>query len=521
MAEYEVIVAGGGHNGLTAAAYLAKAGVNVCVLEKNDWVGGGVVTREVTLPGFKHDLGATAHIFVQPNPLILNDELGLLSKHGLRYLYPEPAITVLFPDDTYISFYKDIDKTCQSIAKISPKDAESYKRFYEFASGLFDLLMMGMFSPPPPMGALLGQLDQGGPPQELFRALLMNGLDVINEWFEDDRVKLSMLRFVSEAIVSPDDNGTGAFLFIMVPEIHRYGLGIPVGGSGELSESLARCIRANGGTVRTGAGVASVKVVGGQARGVILESGEEVTATKAVVCNLNIKQVFPGMVKGAEVDPDFLRKVHRLTQAPFLAMNCHYALNQAPNYKAGELVTKGGLVELTPWMDDFRFACGNYRLGYEDYSMPVAACNTVHDPTRAPEGKHSLYLMHYAPFVLKKGTWDERKEEIADKVLETIRQHTTNMGPENILARTVESPPDFEKWNASWPKGDATHIGSGLHQFMGNRPMAGWSQYRMPVERLYLCGPSTHPGLGAGAGARAAVQVVMEDLGVDFSKVIQ
>ena len=352
MAEYDVIVAGGGHNGLTVAAYLAKAGVNVCVLEKNAWVGGGVISREVTLPGFKHDIGATAHIFIQPNPLILNDELGLLSKYGLKYIYPDPAITVLFPDDTYISIYKDIDKTCASIAKLSPKDAENYYRFFQWANPLFDMLMLGMFAPPPPMGALLAQLDQAGLPQELFRALLMNGRDVINEWFEDDRVKLCMLRFVSEAIVSPDENGTGAYLFIMIPEIHRYGLGIPQGGSGELSESLARCIVANGGHVRTNAPVKSIKVVGGQARSVMLESGEEIVARKAVVCNLNIKQMFPNMIKGTEVDPDFIMKVKRITGSPFLAMNCHYALNEAPNYKAGEEATKCGLVELLLiWMN--------------------------------------------------------------------------------------------------------------------------------------------------------------------------
>lgn len=520
MAEYDVIVAGGGHNGLTAAAYLAKAGLNVCVLERNDWVGGGVITSEVTLPGFKHDVGAGFHIFIQPNPLIRNDELGLLSKYGLKYLHPEPGITVVFPDDSSISFYKDIDRTCESIAKISQKDAEAYKRFFEWANPIVDMLFMGMFSPPPPLGALFAQLEQNEIGQELMRALMMSGMAVINEWFEDERVKACMMRFVSEAIVSPDDNGTGYYLLVMIPVVHRFGLQFPEGGSGALSEALARCIKANGGTIRTGATVKSIKVAGGQAKGVLLESGEEITARKAVVCDLNIKQIFPGMIGGAQVDPNFTRKVQRLHRPGFMGLIQSLALNEAPKYKAGDEADKAGMVEFCSWLEPFRKAFDGFKYGVPDVSMPLAGCHTVTDPTRAPDGKHTLYLFHYEPFETSQGTWAERKQEVADGILNTLSQHTTNMGPENILGRHIVSPPEFEKWNASWPGGDATHFGSYLYQSMGNRPLPGWSQFRMPVERLYLVGPSAYPGLGCTGGARSAVPVLLEDMGIDLEKVI-
>jgi phytoene dehydrogenase-like protein len=148
MAGHDVIVVGGGHNGLTAAAYLAKAGLDVLVLEAKDYVGGGVITKEATLPGFHHDLHAIAHIFIQGNPLIRNDELGLKSRYGLKYIFPDPSMAVVFPDGDYIAFYRDVHKTAETIARISPHDAENYVRFYQFLNPLLDLLMAGFFAPP-------------------------------------------------------------------------------------------------------------------------------------------------------------------------------------------------------------------------------------------------------------------------------------------------------------------------------------------------------------------------------------
>ena len=161
MAEYDVVVAGAGHHGLIVAAYAAKAGLKVGVVEARDFVGGGAVTREVTLPGFKSDLAATMHLWIRFNPLIRNDELGLVSKYGLRYVpLPEIQLAVVFPDDRALIFYPDIDKTCASIEKFSKKDAKAYRGFYEWSSGLMEILLAGSFSPPPPFGALMSMLEQ-------------------------------------------------------------------------------------------------------------------------------------------------------------------------------------------------------------------------------------------------------------------------------------------------------------------------------------------------------------------------
>ena len=253
MAQHHVIVVGGGHNGLTAAAYLAKAGLDVLVLEAKDYLGGGVITREATLPGFQHDLHAIAHIFIQGNPLIKNDELGLLSRYGLKYIFPDPSMAVVFPDGDYIAFYRDVHKTAETIARISPGDAESYVRFYEFLNPLLDLLMAGFFSPPASLGALFGHLDESEVGREMTHMLMMSYLDVCNEWFESDKVRAALARWVSEVLAAPEEGGTGAFLLMMVPVIHRYGLGYAVGGSGSLTNALAQALKDLGGSIRTNA----------------------------------------------------------------------------------------------------------------------------------------------------------------------------------------------------------------------------------------------------------------------------
>ena len=522
MAEYDVVVAGGGNNGLTAAAYLAKAGVSVCVVETKPYVGGRVVTREVTGPGFKQDIASTAHIFIQPNPLILNDELKLLSKYGLKYLYPDVPYAVIFPNDRALMFSRDLDKTCASIEKFSKKDAEAYRRFHDWAIQFLDMLTAGMYSPPPPFGAFVSMLDQTEEGQGLLRSLLISGLDITNDWFESDEVKMAMTRFVSEAMMDPQVQGTGFNLFMFIPIIHKYGLGVPVGGSGALSEALARCIEDYGGTIRTSSTIRSFKVEGGEAKGVILDTGEEILAKRAVVTNLSIRQL-PEMAGEQNLPPAFLTKVKHLRHASYQAIHQLLTINEAPKYKAGIKAEESLFVECCPGtFEEYMRGFDDYKYGIPVTNSPVTVCWTIIDPSRAPAGKHTLYLYHYEPYNLKGGAarWDEIKQEVADGVLKTLQDHTTNMGKENILGRWISSPLDFERNNPSWVQGDFMHIGSYLHQNLGNRPLPGWAQYRMPIKKLYLCGPSTSPGPGVIGDGRAAVQVVMEDLGIDFEKVI-
>ncbi len=520
---HDVVVIGGGHNGLVVAAYLAKAGLDVCVLEKQDNVGGGVITRELTLPGFKHDPGSVMHGTIQANPLIHRDELDLKAKYGLKYIYPDKQLTVIFPDNRSLVFYRDIDKTCESISQFSQRDAEAYRRFYEATRQMLKIASVATFSPPPSWGAMMSVLDASDEGREFVRTIMSSAMDIVGEWFETEQVKVALTRFASDVLVGPWEKGTGNTMFF-VSLMHSWGLGLPVGGSGALSDALAAFIVDNGGTIKVSNAVTSIKVEDNEAKGVVTESGEEIMATRAMVSSVNVKQLFLDMLTDEELPSRFRDKVKQLKPASFSALHQAFALNEAPHYKAGEEVAESFFVEMAPSsVEELSRIFEEYRYGIINSTIPLVVTATLVDSTRAPNGKHTLYLYHYEPYSLKDGgpsNWNERKQEVADNILETLRQHTTNMGPENILGRWIMSPLDLEQYFPSMQAGDMGHIGQFMTQFFAYRPLPGWGHYRTPLNKLYMCGASTHPGLGVVGGGRATVQVIMEDLGIDFKKVI-
>ncbi|MBW1851499.1 MAG: NAD(P)/FAD-dependent oxidoreductase [Deltaproteobacteria bacterium] len=525
MAEkYDIIIAGGGHNGLTTAAYLAKAGLKVCVVERQDKIGGGVITRELTEPGFLHDHCSTWHGLIQANPMILRDELGLQSQFGLKYIYPHLHTSVVFPDNRVMKFYTDIDKTCESIAEFSMNDAESYRKFYEWSVHMLDMFTQGMFSPPPPFGSYAAMMDQSDEGRELLRASMCSGMDICNEWFESDHVKIALTRFVAEGMVSPQAKGTGLMLFVFVPLSHKYGGGMPEGGSGVLSEALGRCIEHHGGTIRTECAIKSFSVSGDEVKGVVLESGEEIDAAKAVVTNLNIKQMFPDMFPEANLPEGFLHRVERLEHSDFMAFNSAWCLHEPPKYMV-DGIDESMWVQIAPdTIEDALRIFDNYRYGIPSTVSPISVCTTLFDKTRAPEGKHCLYFYHFEPYDLKEGgaeKWDEIGEDICRGMMKQLRKFTTNMGEANIIGKPwFTTPLDIERYNPAMVHGDISHIAYTLSQQSSSRPLYGYGQYRMPISKLYLTGASSHPGAGVTGGGRATAMAVTEDLGIDFEKII-
>lgn len=522
MEKHDVVVVGGGHNGLIVAAYLAKAGLDVCVVERQDKVGGGVVTREVTLPGFKQDTISTQHGSIQANPLIHQDELGLKSKYGLKYIVPDIQMAFVFSDDSALIVYRDIDKTCESIRQFSKRDAEAYPKFCQYSRQIIKAGQVAYFSPPPPFGRMLSFLDSSEMGQEFYRVIMSSGIDIAEEWFESDQVKAALTRWVCENLYGPRDKGSGNYINSF-PFFHARGMQIPEGGSGALTEALLACIKDNGGTVKVSTTVKAIKVEAGEAKGVILDSGEEIVADKAIVSNLHVKQLFLDMIKSEDLPDGFPEKVRRIKQGNVSPILQLFALNEAPKYKTGGDVNLASNLIIVPSTEELLRAFDDCYYGIPFASSPAVVCNTLYDPTRAPEGKHTLYVYHLEPYDLKDGgaaRWDEIKEEIADRILETVRQHTTNMGPDNILGRWISSPLDFYRYNPAYIKGDYNHFPLSVTQSYGNRPLPGWGQFRTPVKKLYICGPSAHPGGGVWGGGRATVQVITEDLNIDFKKVI-
>jgi len=522
--KYDVVVIGGGHNGLVVAAYLVKAGLDVCVFEHHSKVGGGAITSEMNVPGFKFDLGSAAHYGIQGNPLVRRDELGLKAKYGLKYINPDPITAFVFPDDSSLIVHMDIRKTCESIARFSKKDAEAWPSFCRNAAQTMKAGSLAMSGALPPMGKLLSFLGASEEGREYWRVFLASCMDIVDEWFESEEVKAAICRYACDYMASPREFGTGFNAISGLALIQNWGLGLPVGGSGALSEALASCIRDNGGTIAVSTPVKSIKVGGGEVKGVILANGEEIRASKAIVSNLNVKQLFLQMLRGEDLPAGFQTKVSKLRHSRYSYLNCFIALNEAPKYAAGPEVNRTASVAITPYREEMLRALDDIIYGVPRALLPFATVHSLEDPTRAPAGKQALSLLHFAPYSLKEGGptgWDTVKQKVADGVLNLARRHITNLTAENILGSSVMSPLDIERYNPAMVQGDVLHIAHLPSQYFSDRPLPGWGQYRTPVKKLYMCGASNHPGGGVVGSGRTTAQVMMEDIGIDFKKVIE
>ncbi len=523
---YDIIAIGGGHNGLTAAAYLAKAGKKVLVLERKGWAGGGVSTRELTLPGFHHDEHSSVHIMIQGNPMITEDELGLFSRFGLKYNYSDVPHATVFPDQTALLSYRDLDRTCQGIARMcGERDAESYRRLAQRSMQMLPMFLQGLYAPPLPMGAFVAMLDDSEEGRELFEMMSRSSADIAEEYFESDRLRIHLVRLVSENLQMPDELGTGMGVFLMPGIIHTFGVSQPVGGSGQLSKSLVRAIEAHGGEVRVNAEVARVVTSGGRAVGVTLADGETVQARDAVIGALH-PRVLRKFVDG--VPEPVLRRAERVTPSTFSIHLSHYALAEKPRFRAGPEIGRATMLEMVAtdrWqelLEDFD-ALRRGRLPAR--SLSAGGDPSINDPTRAPEGKGTFYGVTFAPYDLADGgptRWDEIKAEVAEKGLAHYRMFIENMDDANLLAKTIYSPLDMERSSPnSFVRGDVHGCAPFFYQTMAHRPTPDLGGLTVPaVDRLYLVGPFMHPGGGVfGAGRGAAIKI-MDDLGIDFDRVV-
>src|SRR5580700_10177402 len=331
---FDIVAMGAGHNGLVAAAYLAKAGKKVLVLERKAWPGGGVVTRELNTPGYWHDEHSSVHIMIQGNPMIRDDELGLQGKFGLKYAYNIPY-AMIFADQSTLVAYQDLDRTCEGIARISPRDAETYRRFAQRAIAMLPMFGAGLYVPPMPMGAFVAMMDQSEQGREVLDAMQRSSLQIANDHFESEKVKIWLLRLVSENLQLPDELGTGFGMFLMPGLMHGYGVSQPLGGSGKLSESLVRCIEHYGGEVRCNAEVTRILSSGGRAIGVELKDGEKIMAKDAVIGAIHPHRL-RAFLEG--VPERVLARAERSTLAAFSIMVSHYDLKRHIKFNAGEEV---------------------------------------------------------------------------------------------------------------------------------------------------------------------------------------
>jgi phytoene dehydrogenase-like protein len=524
--DFDLIVVGSGHNGLTCAAYMARAGMKVLVLEKNDWYGGGVVTREMLAPGFRFDLHSSLHVNIQANPLILNDELQLQSKYGLKYLYPDAVYSTMFDDQTSLITYKDVDRTCESIARISARDADAYRRFAAMSMQIVPMVTQSLFVPQPSQGHFYALLDQTPEGQEIFRALQMSKLDICREWFENEKLIIHLLKFSAETLTAPEEKGTGFILYTMPGMVHTYPIGIPVGGSGALVDALMRCLRVHGAEFRDRTSVKKILTERGRAVGVRLGSGEIIRAGTAVVGMIH-PWLLGDLVDG--LDSGVVSRAKRVQTGAFSLMPLHLALNQPPGYLAGDAAGCVILANYAPSkLEDFLKLFDNFRYGdmWAPGSADCIMASHMHcqfDATQAPAGKAALTIYGFGPFDLRNGgaaAWDERQQEVGDWVLERYRHYAPNVTDGNIIGRRFDTPLEISRHSSMFQRGDVSGCAEYLHQIGGHRPTPELSSLKVPgLENLYLTGTAINVSSVSGAG-RATAMVMCDDLGIRFDRLI-
>lgn len=349
------------------------------------------------MPGFKHDQHSTAHIFILGNPLIKNDELKLLSRYGLKYVYPDVPFICVFEDGATIGLHRDRNKTAQDIAQFSAKDADAFQKFAATAETFLPLVAATFYAPPLPMGASLAMLDQSEIGRQLFALMHKSAYDVVIENFENERVRLFLCRLISENLTGPEEKGTALGLYVFLAFMETYGVGVPIGGSGALSQALIRCIEDHGGTVLAHRPVERVLTRNGRAVGVRSSDGTEYAAKDAVIGAIH-PHVLGTMVP--DVDPAIADAARRTEISANVCFTVHAALNQPLRFKAGGHVNNAYFTELMPnRLDDLRGFFDSLRYGkIPNRSLIGLISASTFDPSRCPPGKATLHIWDYVPY---------------------------------------------------------------------------------------------------------------------------
>ena len=513
--EFDVVLAGGGVNALACACVLAREGLKVAVAERNPWIGGGAVTREVTLPGFRHDLYGSSHVWIHANPE-LKPVLDELKSHGLKYLWSEDHITG-HPDrlgGPGLVIYKSIDKTVESIAAYSRSDARRYRRVYDDFAAIREGFIKAFFSPPQPPSLMTRALERSREGLRRLREFSLSARAWVEQNFENDFIRAVMLNWALAPQILPEQEGAGQSFYIMIPAIHVYGQAIPEGGSQALPLAMGRYLEAHGGAVLTGAPVRAFLVEGGTAKGVVLEDGRTLRARRAVVSALDPRQTFLKLAPEGSLPADFLELVRGYSFGRISICRIHLALSEPPRFVNGADMSRCAfhrIVDSTAQMIR-QYAQVAEGIAPEDPFL-WSACWTLMDPTRAPAGQHTLICDTFVPNWLASGaTWEQLKERYAHEVLlKKLALYAPNINARTILGHWVDARESLEAANPSFVDG-TTNGGERIQAQLGYfRPFPGYAHYRSPIRNLYMTGPHCHPGGGISGAGSITARVLLND----------
>jgi phytoene dehydrogenase-like protein len=513
---YDVVVAGGGHNSLITAAYLATAGYKVGVVEAMQEVGGNCVTDEL-LPGYFFDTCASAHSQIQSNPLISRDELGL-REFGLEYILPELKVVSVFKGGDSIAFMKDVDATIGEIEAYSKADGDAYRKLINEAQGLRGLFQADATTPG---GVPPGSAD----PIHLkaSRFLALSAYDVVKERFRHPLVQASLLAKAAYTIYPPNYPGSARSLIAGIVGNHLAAWATPKGGAGQLTKALRRLLEARGAEIHCGRQVASLILEGDRCVGVRTIEGEEYFGGKAVISTIHVKHLVD-MAPQQLWGESFVFGVDTF-QAGFTLFAQYLATTEPPLFACRNGARSAICGELPFSVEDLIRSFADHVLGrFNVRSGIVVHTGSVVDSGRAPDGRHTVKIVGPQPYDLAEtgpAGWDARKEEYADAVLAEVRTVAPNLTDDKIIHRAIKSPLDLERRNLHNYRGSC-HGGSQLPSQTGHlRPVPGWGRHRMPIKGLYQTGSTTHPGGGiSGHPGRNAARVVLEDFGTSLEAVV-
>jgi len=515
---YDVAMIGGGHNGLTCACYLAQAGLKVIVLERRHIVGGAVCTEDDLIPGYKIDVGSSAHIMIHLTPVVRELEL---EKFGLEYLDCDPFAFAPIGEAEAVYFWRDVEKTCESIARFSPADADAYRKFVrewgQFNEGVFEAFL----KPPTVMNLgrhmIFRRTGAKTKPAEMTRKIFAPYGQLARETFRHEGLRAALVWLAAQSGPPPLTPATGDFLG-WHSMIHRSGVKRPRGGSGALTQALARCLAHHGGEVRLSAEVEQLEVKNNRAGAIRLVGGERIEARR-VVSNAHVQTTFLKLIGAENLPGDLAARVASVRVGNGFGMIVRCAVSELPDYTAAPSGGKPGdchqgLQLLCPSIEYLERAYGDYLRGRPS-EKPAALAMTFSavDPTIAPAGKHTLFIWgQYYPYELANNeSWDQIAEREADKLIDVVNDYAPNVRA-SVLARFIQTPLDLER-RLGLLRGNVMHVEMDIDQMFLYRPLPELSTYRTPFENLFLTGASTHPGGGVfAASGRNTAHVVLSDL---------
>lgn len=524
---YDVIIIGGGHNGLVTAAYLGRAGQRVLVLEARELVGGCAVTEEIW-PGYRVSTASYLSSLMQEKVV---RELEL-EKHGYVVDAKDPAFFSAFPDGRHLFMWQDRAKTLAEIAKFSQRDAEAYPKYEAYLERLAMVVESLLLTTPPRFPPrrpgdfveylkLTGKL-RGLSAQEtvgLVKIFTQSAADFLDAWFESEELKVTLATDgVIGANGGPRSQGTAYILMhhcMGGVNGHRGLWGFVRGGMGAVSNAIADSARSHGASIRVSAPVEKIVVRAGRAHSVVLDSGEEIEA-RVIASNLDPRRTFLKLMNAADLPGDFVDSI-RAFRSEGTSLKINLGLSGLPDFKAlpgaAAAPQHRATMHICPSVEYIERAWDDAKYGMPSRSPLIEmTIPTMYDPSLAPPGHHIMGIfLQYAPYTLKGTTWDEQREPYTERVLDVIEEYCPNIRS-IVVHRQTLSPLDLER-RFGITGGNIFHGEMSLDQMFVLRPVAGFANYRTPVKGLYLCGSGAHPGGGVmGAPGHNAAREILKDL---------